>query len=164
MNSIVNQTIERWVKVVEFIAASELDKVEDGRLPSECFTVAQLIEKSKQIKLEKRNKPSYHWLEDRDGKFYRIWFDRNNLTIQFDLYLSNSKYQSNMSYFDLENCTTSNQFTEFIYHLLGKSWSSPELLLAFIEVIDEASEQCFGKRLYQAFSTQIALNWVKPTP
>lgn len=162
-NQLANSPIERWVKAVEFVSTADLNNLENGLPVSKLFTLAELSEEVDRIQLAKRSKPSYHWHENKHEKWYRIWFKESDLTIQFDLYLDDGNYQMNMREIDLENCTTSVQFTEWLYYVLGRGWSCPEMLWAVMEVIDEASVKRFGKRLHDAFSTKGTLNWVKPS-
>lgn len=160
-NQLASSVIERWVKAVEYISTDDLNNLEDDLPVSKLYTLAELSEEADRIQLAKRSKPSYHWHEDKHKKWYRIWFNESNLTIQFDLHFSDGKYEMNKREVDLQECTTPAQFTECLYYISGRKWSSPEMLLAFMEVIDEASEKQFRRSLRDAFSIQKTINWVK---
>ena len=149
--------IERWVKTVNFV-----DKV---GTTGGSYTLDEMYEMVDNIQLAKRSKPSYQWEIDAQNKWWRIWFQESNLTIQIDLYFSNGEYQMNMHEIDLEECKTSTDFLALLYgSTLHKQWSCPEMLWAIMEVAEEVSEKKFGKSISSAYLTQKNLNWAEPNP
>ncbi|NJL88571.1 MAG: hypothetical protein HC916_01305 [Coleofasciculaceae cyanobacterium SM2_1_6] len=159
MSSFTNQPektpIERWVKAVKF--------VDDVDPAGGSYTLSEMHEIADKIELAKRSKPSYKWEVDEQNKWWRIWFQESNLTIQIDLYFSNGEYQMNMHEIDLGECKTSTNFVALLYgSTLHKQWSCPEMLWAIMEVADEVSLKKFGDFICNSYLNQRNLNWMKP--
>jgi hypothetical protein len=162
-NQLTNSPIERWVKKVEFVSSANLEDLGDSSSGLTAYNLQEMLEVVDRIQLAKRSKPSYQWQPDEQGKWWRIWFQESNLTIQIDLHFSDSKYQMNMYEIDLEQCSSATSFVEWVYHaILHKQWACPEMLWAVMEVAEEASKKRFGKTLSDAYSAKIELNWANP--
>ncbi|KAM3109131.1 hypothetical protein [Phormidesmis sp. 146-33] len=155
--------IERWVKKVEFLSSASLEDLGDHSLSLTTYTTEEMSEMEDRKLLAKRSKPSYQWQIDEHDKWWRVWFQESNLTIQIDLHFSDGEHQMNMYEIDLEQCQTSTSFLDWLYRsTLNKQWSCPEMLWALMEVADEASEKQFGKSLTEAYSKYKTLDWAKP--
>lgn len=148
--------IERWVKnVLQEKPSSSLELIE----------LHDLFELTDQQQLAKRSKPSYEWHPDPQDKWWRIWFQESNLTIQIDLHFSDGKLQQNHYEIDLEQCSTGADILHWLYHVtIHKAWSSPEMLWALMEVIEEASDRVFGERIADACLDRETLDWANSKP
>jgi hypothetical protein len=119
-NQLINSPIERWVQAVEFVDSVNTTNPTNKPLLLDVSDFFELVERSQ---LAKRSKPSYQWQIDKQKRWYRIWFNESNLTIQIDLYFSNDEYQMNMYEIDIETCTTALSIIQWLYHaILGKKW------------------------------------------
>ncbi|BDA68717.1 hypothetical protein RIVM261_018550 [Rivularia sp. IAM M-261] len=122
-NQLINSPIERWVQAVEFVDSVNTSNSTNKPLLLDVSDFFELVDRSQ---LAKRSKPSYKWQIDKQERWYRIWFNESNLTIQIDLYFSNDEYQMNMYEIDLETCTTALSIIKWLYHaILGKKWVFP---------------------------------------
>ncbi len=161
-DQLANSPIERWVKQVKFVdsdATSDLGQESEAKF----YNAREFSELVDRTKLAKRSKPSYNWQADEHERWWRIWFIESNLTIQIDSHSSNGDSQRNMYEIDLERCTTAASFVECLYSaILGKTWASPEMLWAVMEVADEASRKRFKKPLSRTFSNNRELDWANP--
>lgn len=157
----MNSPIERWVKKVEFVHSANLEDLGDSSSGLKIYTLREMFEVADRVELVKRSQPSYQWQHDEQGKWWRVWFQESNLTIQIDLHFFDGNYQMNMYEIDLEQCTTAVSFVKWLDHAtLHKQWACPEMLWAIMEVAEEASKKRFGKDLSDAFSAKGKLNWV----
>lgn len=87
-NQLTHSPIERWVKKVEFVSSADLEDLGDSSSGLTSYNWHEMVEVVDRIQLAKRSKPSYQWEPDEQGKWWRIWFQESNLTIQFDLHFS----------------------------------------------------------------------------
>jgi hypothetical protein len=155
-DELANAVIERWVKRVL------PDKPALTFEPVDVFHHLQ-DEVSEKKRLAKRSKPSYEWHPDPQGKWWRTWFQESNLIIQIDLHFSDGRLQHNHYEIDLEQCSTAASFLHWLYHATThKSWSSPEMLWALMEVAEEVSERIFEKTIDDAYLDQGTLDWANP--
>ncbi len=167
MSSVTSQLastpVERWVRKVEFVSLANLEDLGKSIGSSDLYNLNELHELVDRTELAKRSKPSYQWQTDEQGRWWRVWFQESNLTIQIDLHLSDGRYQMNMYEIDLEQCNSATKFVEYLYEAtLHKQWACPEMLWAIMEVTEEASKKRFGKEIRYAYSMQETLNWAEP--
>lgn len=163
-DSLATSVIERWVRKVEFSTTANLSDLGGRTHGLTMYDVEELGEVADRTQLAKRSKPSYEWGSDEHDRWWCVWFQEANLTIQLDLHFSDGKYQMNMYEIDLEQCQTATDFVEWLYHsMLHKQWACPELLWAVMEVADEVSEKRFGEPLSSAYRNKGSLNWQKPS-
>ena len=122
--------IQRWVK----------QKKQKSHNNKTLFTFDEFMTQADEIEEQKRtSKPSFNWIEDKQNKLFRIWFDNTNLTIKIDSYLSNGKYLSNVYEIDLERCSNNSSFLDYIRSITHKSWGCPDLLWAIMEIEEQVS-------------------------
>jgi hypothetical protein len=159
-DNLVTSTIERWVRKVEFLTTANLSDLGDKSHGLTMYNLDELDEAADRTLLAKRSKPSYQWESDEHDRWWHVWFQESNLTIQLDLHLPNGEHQMNMYEIDLEQCQTATDFIDWLYHsLIHKQWACPELLWAAMEVAEEASQKRFGESLSSAYKTKERLNW-----
>ena len=86
VDSLANSIIERWVKKVEFSTTADLSDLGDSTHGLTAYNLEELGEVADRTQLAKRSKPSYQWQSDEYDRWWRIWFQESNLTIQLDLH------------------------------------------------------------------------------
>lgn len=150
--------IQRWIR------ASEDLNMEKNKDVVEVESLGIRFERTARNELKKRSHPSYNWQLRRDDDslyslWWRIWFKESNSTIQIDLHSSFNTRKSSCYEIDLENCVTSTEFVDTLYHLRGRAWCFPELIWAVMEVANLASQKIFGKAIHRAYSDFGELNW-----
>ena len=159
-DSLAASIIERWVKKVEFSTTADLSDLGDRRHGLTAYNLGELGEVADRTQLAKRSRPSYQWKPDEHDRWWRIWFQESNLTIQFDLHFPDGRHQMNMYEIDLERCQTATDFVDWLYHsLLHKQWACPELLWAVMELAEEVSKKYFGESLSRVYKTKGSLDW-----
>lgn len=162
-DSLATSVIERWIRKVEFSTTADLEDLGDRKHGLTVYGIGELSEAADRTQLAKRSKPSYRWEPDEHDRWWRVWFQESNLTIQLDLHFSDGKHQMNMYEIDLEQCQTAANFVDWLYHsLLHKQWACPELLWAVMEVAEEISKKRFGESLSRAYKTKDVLDWQQP--
>jgi len=160
VDSLANSIIERWVKKVEFSTTADLSDLGDSTHGLTAYNLEELGEVADRTQLAKRSKPSYQWQSDEYDRWWRIWFQESNLTIQLDLHLPDDTHPMNMYEIDLEQCQTAADFIDWLYHsTLHKQWACPDLLWAVMEVAEEVSKTLFNKPLADAYKKSGTLKW-----
>jgi len=159
-DSLATSIIERWVRKVEFSTTADLSELGDREHGLIAYGIEELIEAANRTQLAKRTKPSYQWESDEHSRWWRVWFQESNLTIQFDLHFPDGRHQMNMYEIDLEQCPTAADFVGWLYHsTLHKQWACPDLLWAVMEVAEEVSKTLFNKPLADAYKKSGTLKW-----
>lgn len=161
---LANSIIERWVRKVTFSTTADLSDLGNRTHGAVMYDLNELSAVVARTELAKRAKPSYQWNSDEYDRWWRVWFQESNLTIQLDLHFPDGKYQMNMYEIDLEQCQTAINFVEWLYRsTLHKQWACPELLWAVMEVAEEAGRKCFGEPLIDVYRKKKSLDWQIPS-